>query len=332
MKVKQQLHQDTLSRISKTIHDRDDFLITTHINPDGDCVTSVLSIAYILKVLGKRYEILMADPIPEKFQFLSDVDSILHLEVSKLSFEPKTAIALDASTAERFGNVKPFVEECEMIINIDHHPSNSFFGDIDLVDPEESSTVEIVYHLIKYMDIEITDELATLIYTGIMCDTGRFLFPNTTHRSMKICAEMIQCGASPEIIGDYLYFQKSFDTMKALGEALSTLELYQDGKVACVELDCRCYEREQSLDTEGFVDYLMMINGTEVEFLMLQKEPGKIKVSLRSQKYVNVNDVASVFGGGGHARAAGCTIEGTFAEAKSQILKAIEESMNGKAD
>lgn len=332
MEHKQQLHQNILSQISKVIKERDDFLITTHINPDGDCITSVLSVAYILKALGKRYEILMADPIPEKFHFLSNVKSILHLEKSNLSFEPKTAIVLDASNTERFGNVKHFVEKCEMIINIDHHPSNSFFGQINLVDPEESSTVEIVYHLVKHMDVPISNELATLIYTGIMCDTGRFLFPNTTHRSMRICAEMIQCGASPEIIGDYLYFQKSFDTMKALGEALSTLELHFNGKVACVELDCRCYEREESLDTEGFVDYLMMINGTEVEFLMLQKEPGKIKVSLRSQKYVNVNDVANVFGGGGHARAAGCTIEGTFTEAKEKILKAIKESMNGKVD
>ena len=332
MKYKQQLHQGILSQISNAIQERDNFLITTHINPDGDCITSVLSIAYILKVLGKQYKILMADPIPEKFLFLSDVESILYIEEAELPFNPETAIVLDASNTERFGKVRKHVEKCEMIINIDHHPSNSLFGKINLVDPEESSTVEIVYYLVKFMDLPVSEELATLIYTGIMCDTGRFLFPNTTHRSMKICAEMIQCGASPEIIGDHLYFQKSFETMKALGEALSTLELHFNGKVACVELDCRCYEREHALDTEGFVDYLMMINGTEVEFLMLRKEPNKIKVSLRSQKNVDVNKVASEFGGGGHARAAGCTIEGTFAEAKSKLLNVIKQSLNGKAD
>ncbi len=185
-------------------------------------------------------------------------------------------------------------------------------------------SLEIVYHLIKYWGLDISDEIATMIYTGIMCDTGRFLFPNTTYRSMIICSEMIQKGASPEFIGDQLYFRKSFETMKALGDALSTLEQHFDGKVACVQLSCLCNNSEIQLDTEGFVDYLMMIDGTEVVFLMLEKDPNVIKISLRAKNYVNVNDVAAHFNGGGHARAAGCTIKGTFTEVKEKLLKAIE--------
>lgn len=326
MKHRQALHKNKFSEIQDLIQQEDDFLITTHINPDGDCITSVLTMGRILQALGKKYIIVLSDPVPKKFHFLPDVDTIKHFDTVDCSLKKKVAIVLDASNKERFGNVMDCVDACEIVINIDHHPSNTFFGTLNLVDPEESSSVEIVYHLIKYWGFEISPEISTMIYTGIMCDTGRFLFPNTTYRSMIICSEMIQKGASPELIGDQLYFRKSFATMKALGDALATLELYFEGKVACVALSCHCNGTKEPLDTEGFVDYLMMVDGTEVVFLMLEKEPGEIKISLRAKNYVNVNDVAANFGGGGHARAAGCLIKGTFTEAKSKLLNAIEPS------
>lgn len=328
MKQKQAIHQSKFSEIKTLLEKEDDFLITTHINPDGDCITSVLTMGRILQVLGKKYIIVLSDPVPKKFKFLPDVETIKHFDTVECSLKKKVAIVLDASNKERFGNVMDCVDSCNLIVNIDHHPSNTFFGTLNLVDPEESSSVEIVYHLIKYWGLDISPEMATMIYTGVMCDTGRFLFPNTTYRSMIICSEMIQKGASPELIGDQLYFRKSFATMKALGDALSTLELHFDGRLACVELACHCINSDEPLDTEGFVDYLMMVDGTEVVFLMLEKEPGEIKISLRAKNYVNVNDVAANFGGGGHARAAGCVIKGTFSDAKNKLLKAIEPSFS----
>lgn len=323
MESKDNRHHRSLSQIQECVQRNDDFLITTHVNPDGDSIASVLVFASILKYLGKSYYILIDDSIPKKFNFLSGIEEILRFDRQSHRFRPMVLVVLDSSDFERIGSVCEIISPETVIINIDHHPSNQGFGNINVVDAKESSAVEIVYALLTYCNIPVTPEIATLVYTGIMCDTGRFFFPNTNSRSLRVCSEMVRMGASPDHIAEKIYYKSSRNTIFALSVALSTLEFYFDGTVTCIHLSNDILSSSDDVDTEGFVDYLLAIEGTEVEFFMLEKRPNCFRVSFRSKRYVDVNKIAQTFGGGGHTRASGCTIEGSVEEVKKKILDVL---------
>jgi len=320
-------NSEIISKIHEYIQKEDDFLITTHINPDGDSITSVLVLASILKHYGKNYQILLNDPVPKKFDFLDGLHEIQRYHGNTMSFDPKVMIILDSSEIDRIGPLNVILKEKPFVINVDHHPSNQNFGDLNLIDPQESSTVEIVYRLFIYCNLQVTPMIATMVYTGIMCDTGRFLFPNTNSRSLSVCSEMINSGADSKRIAEYVYFRTSQKTIQALAQALSTIEFHFDGTVACINLLNGFLDKEEKIDTEGFVDYLMAVDGTEVEFFMMEIEPKLFRVSFRSKHTVNVNKIAKEFNGGGHKRASGCCISGTVEEVKTKILETLKDHL-----
>jgi len=320
-------HRRVLLQIKKCIQKSDDFLITTHINPDGDCISSVLVFAFLLKKIGKKYRILIDDDIPKKFQFLPGVKEILRFGEQHEDFQAKTIVVLDTSHLERIGNIREAIPQDAVIINMDHHTSNQNFGFSNAVDEKESSTVEVVYELFRLFKISISPEVATLVYTGIICDTGRFLFPNTTHRSLSICSDMIKKGASLDDIAENLYYRTSQKTIRALATALSTIEFHFNGAVSCIHLSNGMLESNEKVETEGFVDHLMTIEGTEVEFIMVEKEPNLFRVSFRSKRYIDVNEIAKHFGGGGHTRAAGCSIRGSVEEVRDKILHVLKSHL-----
>jgi phosphoesterase RecJ-like protein len=319
-----QQHHRAVTQIQRLIQRENDFLISSHVNPDGDSIASILVFTSILRHMGKSYRILLDDDVPEKLDFMAGIGEIQRYDGSLPSLNPRVLIVLDSSNLERIGRVAEIVTDGVEIINIDHHPSNEGFGSHNLVLGKESSTVEIVYDLFTAMNVPLSPDIAALVYTGILCDTGRFLFPNTTSRSLEICSEMVKHGASPDIIAKKLYFRMSHETAKALSAALSTLEFHFDGTVSCIHLSNGAVSSINDIDTEGFVDYLLAIDGTEVEFLMVEKEPGLFRISFRSKSRVDVNDVAKNFGGGGHTRASGCTLQGTVGEVKEKILNVLK--------
>ena len=324
MKRSKSFDQNLIKRILKHIDKNENFIITTHVNPDGDSIASLLVFSYLLKYKNKRYRLLLDDKIPKKFDFLAGVKEIEGMDISSKAIDPEVVVVLDSSDLGRIGRVKELIADDSKIINIDHHPSNDLFGDINLIMDEESSTVEIVYRLYSYLNIPVSEEVATLVYTGVMCDTGRFHFSNTNYRSLSVCAEMVKFGASPTLIANKIYYRMSTKTAQALASALSKIEFYFENRVACMYL-LRCdYESSDEIDTEGFVDYLMAVEDTAVQFFMLETEENTFRVSLRSKNSINVNEIARHFGGGGHFRASGCTIHGTLDEIKSKILGTIE--------
>ncbi len=327
MENKDRQHRDPLFELKECVQTENDFLITTHINPDGDSITSTLVFASLLKHIGKNYLVLLDDNIPKKFDFLPRIDEIARFEKRTYFFQPRILVVLDSSDIERIGKIREIVPSGVPIVNIDHHPSNQEFGSINVVCEKESSTVEIVYTFLAFWGVPLSQELATLIYTGVVCDTGRFRFSNTTHQSLTICAEMVKMGASPDGIARKLYSRMSQETVQALAAALSTLKFYFSGAVCCMHLSNGIFPVGNTLDTEGFVDYPMAVEKTEVGFFMLEKEPNVFRVSFRSKDCVNVNEIAQAFGGGGHTRASGCTIEGTAEEVKSRILGVLKKCM-----
>jgi len=317
-------------RIQDIIDNNDRFLISTHINPDGDAISSVLVFYALLQYKKKTVQICIQDVVPEKFNFLSGVEAIQKAEEMDDLFNPEALVILDSADLNRLGCVKDRIKKNHLVINIDHHASNQRFGNVNVVDDSESSAVEIVYQLTRYMKMPTTPEVATLVYTGIICDTGSFRFPNTSERSLEVCAEMVKSGAVPEYIAEKIYYRMSRQTIKGLASALATVEFHYEGRVCCMYLSYEILKEAEPVDTEGFVDYLMAVDETEVEFFMLEKSPGCFRVSLRSKNTLDVNGVARKFGGGGHVRAAGCTINGNVEEVKFRLLVELGVYLDGK--
>jgi len=317
---------NTYSEVLTYIKNADNFLITTHINPDGDAITSVLLFAVILDHLDKKFRIVINDPVPHKFDFLSYVENIEYFS-SKQSYDYNTLVVLDASDLDRIGRLKETIKNPGDIgvINIDHHTSNLYFGTVNLIEPDKSSTVEIVYNIFSDFGIRLTKDTATYIYTGIICDTGRFLFPNTNSNSFQVAAQMIKAGAEPHEIGRNVYYRVSPDSMHLLSKALATLDFHFNDKVSSMYLTLNSYSNNNNkIDTEGFVDYLMTIDRTEVQLFFQEIEKNTFKLSLRSRSYVDVNAVAKKFNGGGHLRASGCHIKGNINDVKKKVLDALK--------
>ncbi|MBN2029021.1 bifunctional oligoribonuclease/PAP phosphatase NrnA [bacterium] len=313
-----------ISDIQAFIQEENDFLVTTHVNPDGDSMASALAFGALLNHFNRNYIILLDDAVPKKFSFLPEIDKVIRYDSQKFAHPINHVVVLDSSDLGRIGTIQEIIRPEMNIINIDHHASNQQYGHFNIVDQQESSTAEIVYTIYSLLDVPITPDIATFFYTGILCDTGRFLFPNTTYRSLQICAEMVQKGARPGYIAEQLYCKTSPETIRALNNALSTIKFHFNGLVSCIYLTNGIFASYEKIDTEGFVDYLLAIDGTEVEFFMIEFEPNMHRVSFRSKNRVDVNKVAEKFGGGGHARASGCVIPGTTDEVKKKILKVLE--------
>ncbi|MBN1782100.1 bifunctional oligoribonuclease/PAP phosphatase NrnA [bacterium] len=311
------------------IRERNDFLVTTHIRPDGDSIASVLIIAYILRTFKKRFSLVLDDCIPNKLDFLEGIDEINRYNDDGQSKPVETVLILDSSDLDRIGRVRNLINEDHFILNIDHHPGNTNFGQMNLVDDRLSSTVELVYPLVENAEIAWTPALATCVYTGILSDTGRFLFANTSANTFFVCAEMVRYGADPSSIAELLYNRNSPDTMKAYAKALSSLEFHCNNQVTCIHLTHAFMKTGGIVDTEGFVDTITGIEGVKASFICVECNPGEFRISLRSKGDVDVNKVAGYFNGGGHVRASGCTVTGNLSHVKNRIIEKLEQALSG---
>ena len=309
--------------IVKCLHERNHFLVTTHIRPDGDSLASVLILCTILEHFGKTHQIVLDDKIPHKLDFLKGVDRIIMYDSGLSSSPAPVVLVLDSSDLDRIGRVCNLFQEEALIINIDHHPGNTRYGQINLINSNKSSTVELVYPLTEMARVRWTPELATLVYTGILSDTGRFLFANTSADALFICAEMVKKGADPSLISELLYNRVNPQTMRAYAQALSSLEFHLNDQVTCIHLPNDILCQREPVDTEGFVDTIAGIEGVKAAFFMMEYAPGKYRVSFRSKGEVDMNALAGIFGGGGHLRASGCNIEGSLEDVRHKILAEI---------
>ncbi|MFC1569515.1 bifunctional oligoribonuclease/PAP phosphatase NrnA [bacterium] len=318
--------------IANYLQEKDHFLITTHVRPDGDSVSSALVLSTILDSYGKQYHIVLDDCIPKKLHYLLGIEKIHKYQENADAFSHHAVIILDSSDTNRIGQVKQLFHGNETIINIDHHPGNTYFGDLNMVDSTKSSTVEVVYPLVDFTKTKWTSALATMVYTGILSDTGRFLFANTSSDAMFICAEMVKQGADPSFISEMLYNRSSPETMRALAKALSSLEFNFDDQVTCMHLDSEYLCHSGTVDTEGFVDTITGIEGVKASFFMMERDDQEFRVSFRSKGEVDVNEVAGSFGGGGHVRASGANIDGTLEQVKQKVLKVIKRHLSQETE
>lgn len=303
------------------------FLLTAHIFPDGDNLASLLALRAGLLQLGKRVQVVIDDDIPSSYHFLADIKSIIQPEAVRPDFE--ALIVLDSSSIDRIGSVQAFINEHITVVNIDHHISNTGFGDVQYVDPAATATVEIVFELLSDLNISLDREIANAIFTGIATDCGFFKYANTTAKSMEIAGKMIALGAKPHEISDTLE-TKSPAALKLLARILEQIQITAKGKLAWLSIDEDMLTATGAAkdETDGFINYARYIEGVEVAVLFREVSGRGVKVSMRSKGDIDVSRVAVHFGGGGHQKAAGCSFDVPLNEAKEQVLAVITEQLD----
>ncbi|WP_315374353.1 bifunctional oligoribonuclease/PAP phosphatase NrnA [uncultured Selenomonas sp.] len=313
----------SLKEAGTLLQEAQNIVITAHVNPDGDAIGSSLGVMHYLRDLGKQVRVVIDDDIPRNFAFLNACDIIEKPTAAETGEkEPIDLLLILDTSIDRTGDVMEAFSPTR-ILNIDHHVTNSLACPAVYLDADSAATAEIIYQLLQEMNAKITKDIAMAVYTGLATDTGFFRFPNTTPFTMRAAADLLERGAEPGIISEAVE-AKPFVRVIGMAKALEGAELLFGGKLAGIFLDRTAAE---SLDsTEGLIDSLRVIEGTDVSVLLKWKEDGVFRVSMRSKK-TNVSKVAAAFSGGGHERAAGCTLKMNFIEAKRTILEALEKAM-----
>jgi phosphoesterase RecJ-like protein len=310
----------SLADIAPILRQHKNIVVTTHVNPDGDAVGSVLTMYFYLFSLDKRAQIIIDDNVPPYLKFLPGSQLIAQADAS---LETDLIIVLDASDANRYGNVSTPKAK---ILNIDHHVSNTKFADYWYVDETAAATGEIIFQFLKSQNALITEDMANCLFTAIATDCGFFQYANTTAATLRHAAELIDYGAKPDVISASIT-SKPLKSVQILPQVLATLSLTEiTAKITVASLTITQEILAQlETDTEDFIRFPRNIAGVEIAVVYKEIEETCIKVSMRSKK-ADINQIALQFGGGGHIHASGCTIKGTLDFAKTELLAAIARS------
>jgi phosphoesterase RecJ-like protein len=317
-----------MNDILSKIKDSNSISITCHTSPDGDALGSVLALASGLKQLGKEVTILSKEDVTSNLPFL--VASQMTKEaVAEVPENSDCVIVLDCGNVERI-NAELVLENREYcLLNIDHHQSNDGYGDINFVDVKAAATGEVVYDILKSLEIDITKDIADCLYTALLTDTGSFRFSNTTQKTHVIAGELINYGVNVDNIYRTLFENKTFHRIKFYGEAIQTMELHHDSQICIIKLSSELLNKlnlKSNVDTSDVLTFGTQIDTVEVVALLKEANPG-VKISLRSKNSVDVRKIAENFGGGGHSKASGLFIDNNIDDVEKIIIKAIENEL-----
>ena len=307
------------------------FLLTTHINPDGDGLGSEAAMALWLGAGGRSARIVNDSVLPPAFAFLARHATFetFEAELAERRFtESDALIVLDTSNRQRVGRLAPLIDRHPIpVAVVDHHVSHARgFGQVNVIEPEASATGEILYDLIRESGAAITPEIAEALYVALMTDTGSFRYSNTDPHAHRMAAELLTHGLDPQRLHSQVHSHASAERLRFFGEVLSGLELLSDGRLVVLEATPEQFQRHGLVgaDTDGLVDLPRTVAGVEAVALFSEVEPGKVKVSLRSTGRVGIDQVCSRLGGGGHVHAAGVLLRGTRAQARERILPELD--------
>lgn len=317
-----------MDEIIRVIYNNRNYCISTHTNPDGDAIGSQLGLAHILESLGKSVTLFNRDPTPQIYRFLRGADRILQTPGQNRSFE--VYFIMDCSDKSRVGDELASQIQSRIIINIDHHVTNQHFADINWVDPDASSSAEMIYLLARRLQATISPEMAECLYTGIFMDTGSFRQSNTSSRTLKIAGDLVELGANPGRVSQEIYGKQSLAKIQLLGMVLNTLEIRADGMLALISVTRDMFNATGTTaeDVEEFVNYPRSIQGVKVGALLREEPIRGIKVSLRSKDSIDVARLASEFGGGGHQAAAGFYLDAALKDAKDRLEEEVRRILN----
>lgn len=317
----------TLDDILVELKNAKTIVILTHESPDGDAISSSLSVMHALAQFGKNADVVIPEHAKD-FDFLPGADQILNNGKEE---QYDLAISVDCTDLKRLAGGKEFFETAKKTVEIDHHSVNAMFADYNYVDPVSPSCCQVLIGMFEYYGVEITKEIANCILTGMITDTGGFQWGGVTPETFEFAAELIRKGAKIKEICRKALRNKTKAHCKLERLVYDRLEFYEDDKIAISYITIEDNQNTGAKlgDEEGLTEMLRDIEGVEVAVLLKEKE-GKngYKASLRSHETINVSEICLLLGGGGHPGAAGCFIPGTLEQAKTKILDAIKHAIN----
>lgn len=303
----------------------DDFLLIAHVSPDGDTLGSTAALLMALEKSGKKVIAACDGEVPDKLSFLKEYCNFLKPEEVE-DREYSCVVSVDVADLLRLGRLEQvFSNRAKSTIDIDHHPTNTHFGKTCYVE-EKSSTGEIILELIENMQVEVDWRMANALYTAVSTDTGNFIYSSVSAATLKAAARLREYGADIPMLCGRIYAERSLGATKIIGRGIQSIELFANGKIAALKIFLRDIKECGALreDTEALINYAREIKGVEVAIFVNEQEGQKAKVSLRSNKYVDVAEFAKSFGGGGHVHAAGYTDYGTVEEIYLRAVKKAE--------
>lgn len=326
-----------MKKVLTLIKRKEKFLISAHVNPEGDSIGSQLAMYHMLKKLGKDCVMLDHDKVPDNLEFLPGAREIT--DTMPEGFSPDASIILDCPVIERTGKVADSLSSSAVVVNIDHHMSNEYYADINWVEDSASSVGEMLFHLAEELGMEKDTDIAKAIYAAIVTDTGSFSYNNTSPATHEITGKLVASGVDTNVMHSEIFEKKDFYEVKMLGKALSTLTLESEGKLAHICLTRHMYNEEgiAKVTTDSFINFPRSVKGVEVAIFFKEStgEEENVYVSFRSSGGVDVNALASRFDGGGHKKASGCMLSCEFEEARRRVLteakKVIKEAVDSGA-
>ena len=315
---------DQLQQVLQEIEKRNSFVVTSHARPDGDAIGSSLAMAQILRAMGKRADVVLADSVPVLYQPLPYAETASHS--SHVNGHYDAAIVLECDSAQR---TRVQGLEKYFLISIDHHASSRPWANVNWIDPRACAVGEMVFRPALAAKIEISPEIASCLYTAVLTDTGSFSYASTNAHTFELARCLVQYGAQPAEIAHNVYYSSPLAKMRLLGVALTSLQ--HEGamtwmRVSRADMD-RCGAIDE--DCEGLVNYALGIAGVEVAVFFREAVNDRIRVSIRSKGAVNVAAIAEMFGGGGHECAAGFSLEGPESSAMQRVLHELRSRMPG---
>ncbi len=307
----------------------DHFLVVSHVQPDGDAISSTVVVGWLLQKLGKSAVLINEGELPSRLSFLDQFDSILNYKKAAPPQQFDAIIAVDCADFKRIGEVASSFAPGAKLLNIDHHPTNNGFGSVNVIRAEAAATVEILFDLIERTNILLDLNCATAIYTGLLTDTGGFRYSNTSPRVMDIASQLLALGVSGNDLADHLLEKMTMAKLKLLQIALNRLTFTENLEIGWVFIGKDDLRNTGAVpeDLEGIVNYALNVDGVEVGILFKEAEDGSVKASLRSAGKANVAAIAQLFGGGGHVRAAGCRLEGSREDSVSELVDAVRKAL-----
>lgn len=305
------------------------FLLTSHVNPDGDAIGSELGLARLLRSMGKGAVVWNRDPTPTIYRPLPGSDRVHNGEEPPAGFPDRfdAIVVLECPSPDRTGLEQHL--SARPVINIDHHLGNQLYGSVNWVDSAAPAVGEMIYRLAQGLKLTLDPETASCLYLTLVTDTGGFRFSNATPAAFEAAAALVRDGAHPEQVSQWLYESQPLPVVRLIGEMLQTLAIHEDGRIATARLTPEMFDRVGAApgDSEGLIDVPRSIAGVEAVALLRQREDGTHKVSLRSRGEVDVEKIARHHGGGGHRNAAGFVLEGDGEEARQKVAGALADAL-----
>jgi len=306
------------------------FLLSTHVNPDGDAIGSEVAFARMLRALGKSVRVLNDSPTPRAFEWLAAEGpvEVFSEELAETRFaEADALVVIDTGNRHRIGRLsEPLGRHAIAVAVVDHHVTHDGFGQVNVIEPACAAAAVLVYELMREAGVPIDAVAAMALYVGLATDTGNFRYSNTDARALRMAADLVELGVDPSDVTVRVHQSAPPGRLRFFGEALAALEMRHGGQLVVLEVSPEQFQRHGlgGPDTEGLVDMPRAIEGVEAVALFSEVEPGRVKVSLRSTGRVNVDGVCARLGGGGHPHAAGVMLRGTREQARARVLPDLE--------